>query len=211
MGAGDREGLVALADSSGHRCERAHRCWPVRLAPHGLFVLEFAIHEDTLDPVCRKVQEMAVEQHQVGVFAHLNTPDSVVEHHGFRAVDRHDLECLLIGEAVSGEKRTVLTEVAEVLRGHVGLNARRDAGVEKDLEEVDWLWVVVILHDHHGANDRYDARVPEYINHRKDLFGVGERQAVDEAVLPCETHDHHSLARIMRVGVDHHLAPQDGD
>ena len=130
MGAGDRERLVARADVSGHRRERPHRCRLILLAQSTPLVLELTIHEDTLDPVRGQVQEMAVEQDQVGVLAHLDAPDAVIEHHGLRAVDRHDLERLLIGEAVAGEKRTVFTEVSEVLSGHVGLDARADAGIQ---------------------------------------------------------------------------------
>ena len=48
----------------------------------------------------------------------------------------------------------VLSEVLEVLVGHVGLDAGGDPSIQKLLEQVYRLWIVVVLNDHHWANDR---------------------------------------------------------
>ena len=149
---------------------------------------------------------MPVEQHQVRVLARLDAAHPVLQPHCAGPVDRHHLKRLPVGETVARQKRTVLAEVLEVLPRHVGLDAGVDTRVEQHLEQVDGLGIVEVLDDHHRADDGDDLRAREQVDHREDLFGVGERQPVDEAVIPRQPHHHHRLAGVVRVRVHHDVA-----
>ena len=107
------------------------------------------------------------------------------------------------------QERPVLAEVLEVLARHVGLDAGVDARVEKLLEQIARLGVIVVLHDHHRADHGDDLRSRKEFREREDLLGVRQRQPVDEAVFPREAQHHHDLAGVVRVGVDHDVAADD--
>ena len=210
MCAGDGEGLVVRGDPTGYRAERPHRTWPFSLEQPVALVLEPPVHEDPLDPVGGQIEVVTVEEYEIGVLPDFDAPDPVLEHHRARSVDGHDLERLVVGEPVSRQEGPVLAEILEVLVRHVRLDAGVNAGVQKVLQQVQGLRITPVLDDHHRPDDRNDLGSGEQLGQRKDLLRVGERQAIEEAVLPREAQNHHHLARIVRVGVHHDLAPDHG-
>ncbi len=99
---------------------------------------------------------MAIQQHEISILSYFDTAHPVIEHHRLGPVNCHDLKRLLISEAVSCQKCTVFAEVFEVLVGHVSLDARSDTCTQKLLKQVRRLRIIVVLNDHHRADDRDD-------------------------------------------------------
>lgn len=132
---------------SGHGADGAARS----------FVLDDAVDEDSLDAIARHVERVAVEEHKVRVLADRNASNPIVQHHRFRPVQRERLERVLFAQAVTHEKSSIFAEITELLAPLIGLHAGHDTGFRELLHDVMAALVAVILHDHHGADDRDDA------------------------------------------------------
>ena len=51
-------------------------------------VLENTIHKHSLNSIRCKVEEVAVQQNEVGIFAGFDTADAIIQHHRLGAIDR---------------------------------------------------------------------------------------------------------------------------
>ena len=107
-----------------------------RLSRFLSLVLEDTIHEHFLDPLGMKVEGRAIHEHEIGILAHLDAADPLVEHHGLGAVDGQSLERVLLGEPVTDMERAILAEALRPLRALVSLNARQGPRLHQLLDHV---------------------------------------------------------------------------